>query len=85
MRNVSDSESSYIFDFLGLDQLAATRVFKKLMVRLGHEQFYAQGGDWGANIVTLMAQAYPQWAPTYQQDQLQTLHFIRRIKIAISN
>ncbi|XP_033222724.1 juvenile hormone epoxide hydrolase 2-like [Belonocnema kinseyi] len=35
-------------------------VFKNLMERLGFEQFYTQGGDWGAGITASMAAMYPE-------------------------
>ncbi|XP_070533907.1 epoxide hydrolase 1-like isoform X2 [Ptychodera flava] len=34
----------------GFDAIAAARVFDKLMVRLGFEKYYYQGGDWGSLI-----------------------------------
>ncbi|XP_077990182.1 epoxide hydrolase 1-like [Glandiceps talaboti] len=34
----------------GFDVYAAARVFDKLMVRLGFESYYIQGGDWGSAI-----------------------------------
>ena len=46
--------------FTGFDVFDAARIFLKLMKRLGHERFYAQGGDWGSAIVTLMSAAFPE-------------------------
>ncbi|XP_031417830.2 epoxide hydrolase 1-like [Clupea harengus] len=43
----------------GFNTLAAARVFLKLMERLGHSEFYLQGGDWGSIITTNMAQMKP--------------------------
>jgi microsomal epoxide hydrolase len=43
----------------GFDGSDATRVFYKLMRKLGHDRFYVQGGDWGGLIAKIMAQAYP--------------------------
>ncbi|XP_006276419.2 epoxide hydrolase 1 [Alligator mississippiensis] len=40
----------------GFDTLAAARIFHKLMERLGFKEFYVQGGDWGSQITTNMAQ-----------------------------
>lgn len=42
---------------LGVAQVAV--VMKNLMERLGHQQFYVQGGDWGGAIATAMAILYP--------------------------
>ncbi|XP_076140331.1 epoxide hydrolase 1-like [Alosa pseudoharengus] len=44
----------------GFNTLAAARVFLKLMERLGHSEFYLQGGDWGSIITTNMAQMKPE-------------------------
>ncbi|CAJ1077601.1 epoxide hydrolase 1 [Xyrichtys novacula] len=43
----------------GFDSVCAARIFLKLMKRLGFQQFYAQGGDWGWLITTNMAQLEP--------------------------
>lgn len=42
----------------GLGPVEASQIFLKLMQRLGHNRFYAQGGDWGAIIATTMAAIY---------------------------
>ncbi|KAM3861293.1 epoxide hydrolase 1 [Diretmus argenteus] len=44
----------------GFDTVSAARVFHKLMRRLGFQQFYAHGGDWGSIITTNMAQMEPK-------------------------
>ncbi|GMT03186.1 hypothetical protein PENTCL1PPCAC_25360, partial [Pristionchus entomophagus] len=44
----------------GFSQLAAARVFKKLMERVGHNKFYAQGGDWGSFVTSQLARMYPE-------------------------
>ncbi|XP_068397850.1 epoxide hydrolase 1 isoform X1 [Eschrichtius robustus] len=43
----------------GFNSVATARIFHKLMLRLGFQQFYVQGGDWGALICTNMAQLVP--------------------------
>ncbi|XP_044530566.1 epoxide hydrolase 1 isoform X1 [Gracilinanus agilis] len=43
----------------GLDSVAAARIFYKLMSRLGFQEFYIQGGDWGSLICVNMAQMLP--------------------------
>ena len=43
----------------GFDLLQAAKIFKSLMLRLGHQQFYCQGGDWGSLITTTLATLYP--------------------------
>ena len=35
------------------------KIFRSLMLRLGHHQFYCQGGDWGSMVTTLIATYYP--------------------------
>lgn len=44
----------------GLGAAQMGLVMKKLMARLGHAQFYVQGGDWGAFIAANMATLYPE-------------------------
>ncbi|XP_051264878.1 epoxide hydrolase 1 [Dicentrarchus labrax] len=43
----------------GFDSVCAARIFHKLMRRLGFQQFYAHGGDWGWLVTTNMAQLEP--------------------------
>ncbi|CAL4131538.1 unnamed protein product [Meganyctiphanes norvegica] len=43
----------------GVGTLEAGQIFLKLMNRLGFNQFYLQGGDWGSLIATDMATMYP--------------------------
>ena len=43
----------------GLGGIQIGAVMRQLMERLGHPQFYLQGGDWGAIIASLMATFYP--------------------------
>ncbi|KAJ7340924.1 hypothetical protein JRQ81_004211 [Phrynocephalus forsythii] len=44
----------------GFNTIAAARIFHKLMHRLGFQEYYVQGGDWGSNITTHMAQMLPK-------------------------
>ncbi|XP_069017786.1 epoxide hydrolase 1 [Embiotoca jacksoni] len=44
----------------GFDSVCAARIFLKLMKRLGFQQFYAHGGDWGWLVTTNMAQLEPE-------------------------
>lgn len=44
----------------GFNSVATARIFYKLMLRLGFQEFYLQGGDWGALICTNMAQLVPR-------------------------
>ncbi|XP_036758106.2 epoxide hydrolase 1 isoform X4 [Manis pentadactyla] len=43
----------------GLNSVATARIFYKLMLRLGFQEFYIQGGDWGSLICTNIAQLVP--------------------------
>lgn len=45
----------------GFSPVDAARMFMKLMKRLGYEQYYVQGGDWGAVITSIMASLYPKY------------------------
>ena len=44
----------------GFNSVATARIFYKLMLRLGFQEFYLQGGDWGSLICTNMAQLVPR-------------------------
>ncbi|KAF5295494.1 hypothetical protein FQR65_LT10482 [Abscondita terminalis] len=44
----------------GLGAPQAALIFKNLMKRLGFDQFYVQGGDWGALIGQFMSAFYPE-------------------------
>lgn len=44
----------------GFNSVCAARIFHKLMKRLGFQQFYAHGGDWGWLVTTNMAQLEPK-------------------------
>ena len=35
------------------------KIFRDLMLRLGHSEFYCQGGDWGALVTTNLATFFP--------------------------
>lgn len=35
-------------------------IFKNLMVRLGFQKFYTQGGDWGSAITADLAILFPE-------------------------
>ncbi|KAM9290564.1 epoxide hydrolase 1-like [Gastrophryne carolinensis] len=43
----------------GFNAIAAARIFYKLMLRLGFNEFYLQGGDWGSLITTTLSQMRP--------------------------
>jgi pimeloyl-ACP methyl ester carboxylesterase len=50
----------YKIKFPGFNQCATARIFAKLMTkRLGHRRYIAQGGDWGAVVVSCLAQLAP--------------------------
>ncbi|XP_072746900.1 juvenile hormone epoxide hydrolase 2-like [Anoplolepis gracilipes] len=44
----------------GLSFIQMSMVLKNLMLRLGYDKFYVQGGDWGAVIVNAMSTLFPQ-------------------------
>ena len=54
------------FGFSGQPETPGWNTFRiadawaELMTQLGYEQFVAQGGDFGANVSTLLARRYPQ-------------------------
>ena len=62
IRLKSQPEANYSIFFKGFGIPDGARILLELMRRIGHEQFYVQGGDIGAMIGTVMAQVYPGWA-----------------------
>lgn len=44
----------------GLSYIQMSVVLKNLMLRLGYDKFYIQGGDWGATIISAMSTLFPQ-------------------------
>ena len=54
------SRSNTMVIVAGFDVTDAARIFSKLMQRLNFPKYFAQGGDWGSRITTIMAQAYPE-------------------------
>ncbi|XP_054157402.1 epoxide hydrolase 1-like [Oppia nitens] len=44
----------------GFSIISAANIFVKLMKRLGYNQFFVHGGDWGSYISKVIAQTYPQ-------------------------
>jgi len=43
----------------GFNGMYTAKIFRDLMIRLGHDKFYCQGGDWGSMVTTLAATYYP--------------------------
>ena len=43
----------------GFDGTQTAKLFKDLMLRLGHSEFYCQGGDFGSFVVTQLATFFP--------------------------
>lgn len=43
-----------------LSSMQMSVVFKNLMLRLGYDKYYVQGGDWGAAVIRTMSCLYPQ-------------------------
>lgn len=39
--------------------MITARMYNKLMLRLGYERYFVQGGDWGATIVGNISRLYP--------------------------
>ena len=44
----------------GFSVTSAARIWVKLMERLGHKEYYLQGGDWGSAISTHISIMYPR-------------------------
>lgn len=43
-----------------LSSIQMSVVLKNLMLRLGHDKYYVQGGDWGSFVIHTMSCLYPQ-------------------------
>ena len=52
---------SHIVTSPGFGVPDAARIYLELMRRLGHNQFYVQGGDFGSLICIAMSQLYPEY------------------------
>ncbi len=44
----------------GFDGMQCALVFRDLMIRLGFNSYYLQGGDWGALVTSAHATLYPE-------------------------
>ncbi|XP_055343442.1 epoxide hydrolase 1-like [Paramacrobiotus metropolitanus] len=44
----------------GLETGNTARIFNTLMNRLGHEQYFIHGGDWGSSVCSFLAAMYPE-------------------------
>jgi len=44
----------------GFDAIYTAKIFRNLMMRLGHKKFYCQGGDWGSLVTTYLATFFPE-------------------------
>jgi len=44
----------------GFNAQYTAKIFRNLMLRLGHNKFYCQGGDWGSMVTTLLSTFYPE-------------------------
>ncbi|UXI20891.1 propionyl-CoA carboxylase beta chain [Sarcoptes scabiei] len=45
---------------MGFNAASAARIMLKLMKRLGHDRFFAHGGDWGHLVAKILATVYPE-------------------------
>ena len=46
----------------GLNPVHIAKIMHKLMIRLGFENYYVQGGDWGSDISRKMAILFPRYS-----------------------
>jgi len=61
------------------------QIFQKLMKRLGHEQYYVQGGDWGSVIATNMASLYPDNILALHVNMCMSNHPRTRLRMLIAS
>lgn len=60
-------------------------VFNNLMVRLGHEKYFVQGGDWGSKIGNIIASIYPNNVIGYHTNLCISQSGLALLKLAISS
>jgi len=68
----------------GLGHVEAAQIFLNLMKRLGHEQFYVQGGDWGSLIGSNIAALYPKNAVAYHSNMCLSMHPRSQIRVFLA-
>lgn len=66
---------------LGLPQVAI--IFNNLMNRLGHKNYYVQGGDWGASIASVMSTLFPDNILGHHSNFLLSQHSCSMLKTII--
>lgn len=69
----------------GLGALQMAVVLKNLMKRIGFEQFYVQGGDWGAVIGSNIATLYPENVLGFHSNMCYLETPISQLKILIGS
>ncbi|KAJ8667313.1 hypothetical protein QAD02_008975 [Eretmocerus hayati] len=67
----------------GFGPAEIAHVFKNLMLRLGFDKFYAQGGDWGGIIIASMATMYPQYVSGIHLNYCQVLRPWTYVQMAL--
>ncbi|XP_071645539.1 juvenile hormone epoxide hydrolase 2-like [Temnothorax longispinosus] len=67
-----------------LSALHMSVVLKNLMLRLGHDKYYVQGGDWGASVIHTMSCLYPQHVLGMHSNLCKVLNKWTLLKSALS-
>jgi len=60
-------------------------VLRNLMIRLGHEKFFIQGGDWGSILGSDIATLFPQNVYGYHSNLCSSQHPLSQIKMIIKS
>lgn len=69
----------------GFDPAEAAVVMRNLMLRLGHRQFYVQGGDWGSIIGSHLATLYPQNVRGYHSNFCMPKTLLSTLKLLVAS
>lgn len=65
--------------------LYAANIYKKLMLRLGYDQFYVHGGDWGAVVASDLAAAFPENVLGFHSNFCVNFRYITFLKLIVGS
>ena len=69
----------------GFGPIEMSIVLRKLMIRLGYEKFYIQGGDWGSALGSLIATIFPENVIGYHSNMCFTNSPMANVKAFIAS
>jgi len=69
----------------GLGPLKTAVVMRNLMLRIGFDKFYVQGGDWGSIIGADMATMFPENVSAYHSNMCNAMAPFSAVKMAVAS